>query len=149
MTTRPKRCTRSAGVTFEVPVLEYLHELARAQARDRSFCINQIIALDREEDATGRSWGITDGSAGLRGHVLRSDVLADVKLFLATFRSGMASGLQETDRTIIGTEFPATARNAALSGASSVLNRYAEQLGEVTCPMAQGHWHTIAACSEV
>ena len=43
MTTRPKRCTRSAGVTFEVPVLEYLHELARAQARDRSFCINQII----------------------------------------------------------------------------------------------------------
>jgi hypothetical protein len=43
MTTRPKRCIRSAGVTFEVPVLEYLHELARAQSRDRSFCINQII----------------------------------------------------------------------------------------------------------
>ena len=43
MTSRPKRCTRSAGVTFEVPVLDYLHELARAQARDRSFCINQII----------------------------------------------------------------------------------------------------------
>ena len=43
MTTRPKRCTRSAGVTFEVPVLDYLHDLARAQARDRSFCINQII----------------------------------------------------------------------------------------------------------
>ena len=43
MNTRPKRCTRSAGVTFEVPVLEYLHELARAQERDRSFCINQII----------------------------------------------------------------------------------------------------------
>ncbi|MCP5523247.1 MAG: hypothetical protein H7A46_17060 [Verrucomicrobiales bacterium] len=43
MTHLPKRHTRSAGVTFEVPVLDYLHEMALAQSRDRSFCINQII----------------------------------------------------------------------------------------------------------
>ncbi|MCZ7636800.1 MAG: TrbI/VirB10 family protein [Verrucomicrobia bacterium] len=88
------------------------------------------IALDREEDPSGLSWGLTDGSAGLRGQVLRSDVLTEVKLFLATFMSGMAAGLQQTQPTILGTEFPATARNAALTGASSVMNRYAEDLAE-------------------
>lgn len=53
MITRPKRLVRSAGVTFEVPVLEYLHELACEQVRDRSYCINQIV---REHAArNGRS----------------------------------------------------------------------------------------------
>jgi len=88
------------------------------------------IALDREEGPSGTTWGITDGSAGLRGQVLLSDGLAEAKLFLATFMSGMASGLQQTRYTLVGTELPGTARNAALSGASSVLNRYAEDIAE-------------------
>jgi hypothetical protein len=88
------------------------------------------IALDREEHPTGTAWGLTDGSAGLRGQVLRSDAMAEVKLFLATFMSGMASGMQETRPTLLGTEFPGTARNAALSGASSVMNRYAQDLAD-------------------
>lgn len=89
------------------------------------------IALDREEHPSLLTWGLTDGSAGLRGEVLQSDVLAEVKLFLATFMSGMASGLQENHRTLLGTEFPATARNAALTGVSAVMNRYAENLAEI------------------
>lgn len=88
------------------------------------------IALDREEGPSGTTWGITDGSAGLRGQVLLSDGLAEAKLFLATFMSGMASGLQQTRYTLVGTELPGTARNAALSGASSVLNRYAEDIAD-------------------
>jgi len=88
------------------------------------------IALDREEHPSGTAWGITDGSAGLRGQVLRSDAMAEVKLFLATFMSGMASGMHETRPTVLGTEFPGTTRNAALSGASSVMNRYAQDLAE-------------------
>lgn len=43
MTVRRRRSTRSAGVTLEVVVLEYLRELAERQDRDRSFCINQIV----------------------------------------------------------------------------------------------------------
>ena len=43
MTVRRRRSTRSAGVTLEVVVLEYLRELAELQDRDRSFCINQIV----------------------------------------------------------------------------------------------------------
>jgi len=40
---RKKRDTRSAGVTFEVVVLNYLRELSEKEDRDRSFCINQIV----------------------------------------------------------------------------------------------------------
>ena len=89
------------------------------------------IALDREEHPSLKTWGITDGSAGLRGEVLHSEVLAEVKLFLASFMSGMALGLQDTYPTLVGTEIPGTARNAALNGVSSVLNRYAEDLAQV------------------
>jgi hypothetical protein len=48
------------------------------------------LALDREQDSEGGAWGITDGSAGLRGQLLKSDDLAEVKLFAATFLSGAA-----------------------------------------------------------
>ena len=43
MTTRKKRSTRSAGVTLEIPVLNYLRELGEKEDRDRSFCINKIV----------------------------------------------------------------------------------------------------------
>ncbi len=43
MQARRKRFTRSAGVTLEVPVLNYLRNLAEKDDRDRSFCINQIV----------------------------------------------------------------------------------------------------------
>ena len=59
-----------------------------------------------------------------------SDAIAEVKLFLATFMSGMASGMQETRPNVLATEFSGTARNAALSGASSVMNSYAQDLAD-------------------
>ena len=40
---RRRRLTRSTGVTLEVAVLDYLAELAEKDARDRSFCINEIV----------------------------------------------------------------------------------------------------------
>ena len=43
MTNRPRRITRSTGVTLELVVLNYLRELAERSDRDRSFCINQIV----------------------------------------------------------------------------------------------------------
>ena len=43
MTAKPRRITRSTGVTLEIPVLEYLRDLAERKARDRSFCINEIV----------------------------------------------------------------------------------------------------------
>ena len=38
-----KRKTRSAGVTLELAVLDYLKDLAEKEERDRSYCINRIV----------------------------------------------------------------------------------------------------------
>jgi len=43
MAARLKRFTRSTGVMLEIPVLNYLRDLAEKEDRDRSFCINQIV----------------------------------------------------------------------------------------------------------
>jgi hypothetical protein len=43
MSRRSKRFTRTAGVALEIPVLNYLRDLAEKEDRDRSFCINHIV----------------------------------------------------------------------------------------------------------
>jgi len=86
------------------------------------------IALDREKNHDGEGWGISDGSAGLRGQVLKTDNLAELKLFAATFISGAASALTETESTILGTKLAPSLQNAPLKGAQDVLNVYAQQI---------------------
>jgi hypothetical protein len=92
----------------------------------------QGLALNRDYDsATGR-WGEQDGSAGLRGEILKTDDERELKLFAATFLSGATTALQDTRTTagLVGeiTLPAATARNAALAGTSAVLRDYAQQL---------------------
>lgn len=86
------------------------------------------IALDREKDATGDGWAITDGSAGLRGRLLKSDDYAEVKLFAATFLSGAAGAFTQRETNLLGSQATASAQNAALSGTQQVLNTYAKQI---------------------
>ena len=86
------------------------------------------IALDREKNPGGDGWGITDGSAGLRGEILKSDNLAEIKLFAATFLSGAASALTESKQTIFGTQLTPSLQNAPLKGAQDVLGAYAQQI---------------------
>jgi hypothetical protein len=86
------------------------------------------IALDREFDPDGTGWGITDGSAGLRGNVLKTDDLAEIKLFAASFLSGAASAFTQNQQTLLGTEVLPTAKNAGLQGAQSVIQAYAQQI---------------------
>lgn len=86
------------------------------------------IALDREFDPDGTGWGITDGSAGLRGRVLKSDDLAEIKLFAASFLSGAASAFTENQQTIYGSQVLPTAKNAGLEGAQTVIQAYAQQI---------------------
>ena len=88
------------------------------------------LALDREKEPEGTGWGITDGSAGLRGELLKSDDLAEIKLFAATFLSGAASGLTEKEQTIFGSQTTSSFQNAPLVGAQQVLNTYAKQILE-------------------
>ena len=50
MPAKRKRFTRSTGVTLEIPVLNYLRNLADESNRDRSFCINQIVREHAERN---------------------------------------------------------------------------------------------------
>jgi hypothetical protein len=84
------------------------------------------LALDREQET--RTWGITDGSAGLRGKLLKTDNLAEVKLFVASLLSGAASAFTETRTSAFGTFALPSLQNAPLMGAQSVLDRYAQQI---------------------
>jgi hypothetical protein len=90
------------------------------------------LALDRKRDRTTAALGEHDGTAGLRGQVLRTDDLRELKLFAATFLSTATMALQDT-RSAAGllgeSSIPAsTARNASLAGTSAILREYAQQL---------------------
>jgi len=90
----------------------------------------KAIALDREFAGDQEGWGITDGSAGLRGRILKSDDLAEIKMFAATFLSGAAGALTEKEQTIFGSVDSRTLNNAPLKGAQEVLAVYADRIRE-------------------
>lgn len=91
------------------------------------------LALDRERLPTGE-WGPSDGSAGLRGQVVKTGDERELKLFAATFLGAATSALQDTRITtgLLGeASLPAaTVRNATLSGTSAVLREYAQSIRE-------------------
>lgn len=90
------------------------------------------LALDRDQpDAALSSWGLTDGSYGLRGRVLRNTDPEELKLFAATFLGAAASGLQETRSDAFGGRTVlATPANASLEGLRAVLTQVASRIEE-------------------
>jgi Bacterial conjugation TrbI-like protein len=87
------------------------------------------IALDRDVDSAHDQFSITDGSAGLRGTVLTNeDGLNTIKLFTATFLSGVADGVTERERTIRGTETVPGVQSGGTQGIKAVMDRYAERI---------------------
>lgn len=90
----------------------------------------KALALDREFSGDQEGWGITDGSAGLRGRVIKSDNMADIKLFAATFLSGAAEALTEKQQTVFGPINSPSLANAPFEGAQKVLSVYAQRIYE-------------------
>lgn len=86
------------------------------------------FALDHERDAETGMWGITDGSAGLRGKLLKTDNLAEVKLYIAALLSGAAEAFTDKQISAFGSFALPSLQNAPLRGAQSVLDRYAQQI---------------------
>jgi hypothetical protein len=86
------------------------------------------VALDREFSGDQEGWGITDGSAGLRGAILKTDDLAEIKLFAATMLSGAASALTEKETTIFGSIDSPSLNNAPLKGAQDVFKIYSQRI---------------------
>jgi hypothetical protein len=92
----------------------------------------KAIVLDREfaSSTNQAGWGVTDGSAGLRGRIVKSDDMAEIKLFAATFLSGAADALTEKEQTIFGSINSRSLNNAPLVGAQDMLKTYAQQIAD-------------------
>jgi hypothetical protein len=88
------------------------------------------LALDQEKAPVGESWDLRDGSAGLRGDLLRSDNLSELKLFASQALSAASDSLQDRQPTLLGMQLGPTAKNAALRGAGAVLDLYAQRIAE-------------------
>ena len=90
------------------------------------------IVLDMDMDANSGRWGISDGSAGLRGVILNNtNSLDEVKLFAATALRGVAEGFIPKTTNLLGQQVPVAGVETALgSGATAVLDRYAQRIME-------------------
>jgi Bacterial conjugation TrbI-like protein len=98
------------------------------------------MALDMERDQNLDSYGITDGSAGLRGDVIRTANNDLIKLYAASLISGLAGAFSSGANGMLGNRVYTNSSSlgmSALQGAvvnpsvgatQSVLDRYAEQI---------------------
>jgi hypothetical protein len=91
------------------------------------------VALDMDKAPDGQTFGIADGSAGLRGKVLTNeDSLNTIKLFTATFLAGAADGVTERQTNAFGnSEIVPSLQSGVLQGSSEVMERYAERILEL------------------
>jgi hypothetical protein len=86
------------------------------------------LALDHEREPDTATWAITDGSAGLRGRLIKSDNLAEVKLYVAALLSGAADVFTDRSTSAFGSFTIPSLQNAPLKGAQNVLDRYSQQI---------------------
>lgn len=108
-------------------VLVFPRERGRPNGRQLSV---QGVALDRiEPTGSGVTWGITDGSYGLEGRIIRSLEGEEIKRFAATFLSQASLTLQERQsgrggqQTVLNTP-----QNAVLQGLSANLEKIAADI---------------------
>jgi hypothetical protein len=98
------------------------------------------MVLDMEKDEGANSFGITDGSAGLRGDVIRTANNDVIKLYAASLASGIAGAFSSGANGLLGNRVFTNSASLGLStlqgavvnpiagGTQSVLDRYAEQI---------------------
>jgi len=98
------------------------------------------IALDMEKDDAMDSYGITDGSAGLRGDVIRTANNDVIKLYAASLLSGIAGAFSSGANGLLGNRvytnnsalglsaLQGGVVNPAAGGTQNVLDRFANQI---------------------
>jgi hypothetical protein len=98
------------------------------------------IVLDMEKDDAMDSYGITDGSAGLRGDIIRTANNDVIKLYAASLLSGIAGAVSSGANGLLGNRIYTNNSSLGLSalqggvvnpvagGTQSVLDRYSEQI---------------------
>jgi hypothetical protein len=85
------------------------------------------VALDREYDHDIDGYGITDGSAGLKGRVMATDDLQDLKMLASAALSGFARGTQDRTQTALGTTITGSLSNGVREGVGEVFDLYAQR----------------------
>ncbi|MGV3660966.1 MAG: TrbI/VirB10 family protein [Prosthecobacter sp.] len=92
----------------------------------REYTINGV-ALDHQRLADD-TYAITDGSAGIRGQIIKNDQYAEVKIMIAEALQGVMNNNQQQFQSIYGLQPTNTSRNAALGGGSQAASAYSDLL---------------------
>ena len=118
---------------------EFTFVLNEADRRGRELVIKGLV-LDMERDPQYDTYGITDGSAGLRGDVIRTANNDMIKLYAASLISGMSGAASSGTSGILGNRVYTNNSSLGLSalqggvinpvggGTQGVLDRYADQI---------------------
>ena len=85
------------------------------------------VALDREYDHEIDGYGITDGSAGLKGRRMASDDYQELKMMASAALSGFARGTQNRSETALGTTITGSVSNGVREGVGEVFDLYAQR----------------------
>jgi len=85
------------------------------------------VALDREYEHEIDGYGITDGSAGIRGRVLATDDLQELKVLASAALSGFARGTQDRTQNAMGTTITGSVSNGVREGFGEVFELYAKR----------------------
>jgi len=120
---------------------EFTFVLNEADGKGRELVVRGL-ALDMEKDDEFDTYGITDGSAGLRGDVIRTANNDVIKLYAASLISGIAGAFSTGSSSVLGNRVYTNGSSIGLSalqggvinpasGATqSVLDRYADQIAQ-------------------
>jgi hypothetical protein len=118
---------------------EFTFVLNEADGRGRELVIRGMV-LDMERDDEFDSYGITDGSAGLRGDVIRTSNIDVVKLYAASLLSGISTVAGGIANGIFGSRIYTNSNaiglgalqggviNPAVGGTQAMLDRYTQQI---------------------
>lgn len=85
------------------------------------------VALDREYEHEIDGYGITDGSAGLKGRVMATDDLQELKVLASAALSGFSRGTQDRTQTALGTTITGSVSNGVREGVGDVFDLYAKR----------------------
>lgn len=85
------------------------------------------VALDREYEHDVDGYGITDGSAGLKGRLVATDDLQELKVLASAALSGFSRGTQDRGQTALGTTITGSVSNGVREGVGDVFDLYAKR----------------------
>jgi hypothetical protein len=85
------------------------------------------VALDREYEHEIDGYGITDGSGGIKGRILATDDLQELKMLASAALSGFARGTQDRTQNALGTTITGSVSNGVREGVGDVFDLYAKR----------------------